>query len=51
MWKLEFNVFNVILKIWSLKKKTHKIHMNNDPCKVFKKYAFGTKNLKNKQKL
>ncbi len=25
--------------------------MNNDPCKTFKKYAFGIKNLKNKQKL
>ncbi len=22
--------------------------MNNDPCKVFKKYVFGTKNLKTK---
>ncbi len=25
--------------------------MNNDPCKAFKKYAFGTNKLKNKQKL
>ncbi len=25
--------------------------MNNAPRKAFKKYAFGTKNLKNKQKL
>ncbi len=25
--------------------------MNNDPFKTFKKYAFGTKKLKNKQKL
>jgi hypothetical protein len=25
--------------------------MNNEPCKAFKKYAFGTKKLKNKQKL
>jgi hypothetical protein len=25
--------------------------MNNDLCKVFKKYAFGTKKLKNNQKL
>jgi hypothetical protein len=25
--------------------------MNNDPCKVFKKYAFGIKKLKNKKKL
>jgi len=32
------------------KKKTHKIHMNNDPCKTFKKYVFGTKKLKKKKK-
>ncbi len=25
--------------------------MNNSPCRAFKKYAFGTKNLKNKQKI
>jgi hypothetical protein len=25
--------------------------MNNDPCKIFKKYVFRTKKLKNKQKL
>jgi hypothetical protein len=25
--------------------------MNNDPSKVFKKYAFGEKKLKNEQKL
>jgi len=25
--------------------KTHKVHMNNDPSKVFKKYAFGIQKL------
>jgi len=33
-----------------LKGKPTKVQMNNDPCKAFKKYAFGTKKLKNKQK-
>jgi hypothetical protein len=46
-----FNVINVIFKLGSLKRKTHKVHMINDPSKAFKKYAFGTKKLKNKQKL
>jgi hypothetical protein len=39
------------LKFGSLKRETHKVHMNNDPCKAFKKYVFGAKKLKNKQKL
>jgi hypothetical protein len=51
MWKLVFNVFNVILKILNFKKKTHKIHMNNGPCKAFKKYAFGTIFFKKNKKL
>jgi hypothetical protein len=29
-----------------LKKKTHKVHMNNAPSKVFKKYGFGGNFLK-----
>jgi len=28
--------------------KTHKVHMNNDPSKTFKKYAFGKKKFKKK---
>ncbi len=51
MWKLIFNVIDVILKFGGPKKKTHKVHMINDPCKALKKYAFGTKKLKNKKKL
>jgi hypothetical protein len=51
MWKLVFNVIDVILKFESLKKKTHKVQRNNAPSKTFKKYDFGTKKLKNKQKL
>jgi len=31
--------------------KTHNLKKNNDPFKTFKKYVFGTKKLKNKQKL
>jgi hypothetical protein len=49
MWKLVFNIVDVILKSESPKRKTYKVHMNNAPCKAFKKYAFGTKKLK-KQK-
>jgi hypothetical protein len=41
MWKLVFNVANVIWKFFF--KKTHKVHMNNDMCKAFKKCVFGTK--------
>jgi len=46
MWKLVFNVTDVIFLIGSSKRKTHKVHMNNSPCIVVKKYAFGTKKLK-----
>ncbi len=42
---------NVIFQFGSPKKTTHKVHMNNAPSKTFKKYAFGTNKLKNKQKL
>jgi hypothetical protein len=49
MWKFVFSVTNVIFKFESPKKKTHKVRMNNDPYKNFKKYDFGTKKLKNKQ--
>jgi hypothetical protein len=51
MWKLVFNVIDVIFKFGSPKRKTHKVDMNSDPYKTFKTYAFGTKNLTNKQKL
>jgi len=46
MWKLKFNVIDVIFKFGSLEKKTHQIHMNNDPCKAFKKMLLGQKNWK-----
>jgi len=39
---------NVIFQFGSPKKTTQKVHMTIVPCKTFKKYAFGTKNLKNK---
>jgi hypothetical protein len=34
-----------------LKGKTHKVHRNNAPSKTFLKCAFGTKKMKNKQKV
>jgi hypothetical protein len=34
---------NVIFQFKSLKRTTHKVHMNSAPSKNFKKYAFGTK--------
>jgi hypothetical protein len=51
MWKVVFNVNGVIFKFESPKRKTHEIHKNNAPSKIFKKYDFGSKYLKNKQKL
>ncbi len=50
MWKLVFNVADVIFWFGSLKRKTHKVQRNNAPSKTSKTYAFGTKKLKNKQK-
>jgi hypothetical protein len=44
------NVIDVILKFGSPKRKTHKVHINNSPSKALKKYAFGTKRLKIKNK-
>ncbi len=46
MWKLVFNVANVIFKFGSPKRKTHKVHKNNAPSKTFKKYDFGITFLK-----
>jgi hypothetical protein len=51
MWKLVFNVIDVIFKFENPKRKIVKVRMNNNPCKAFKKYVFGTIFLKNKQKL
>ncbi len=51
MWKLVFNVVDVIFKLGNPKKKTHKVQRNNAPSKTFKKYAFGIKILRNKIKL
>jgi hypothetical protein len=51
MWKLVFNVSNVIFQFGSPKRKTHKVHKNNAPSKTFEKYAFGTIFLKKKKNL
>ncbi len=45
MWKLIFNFVDAIFKFESPKRKTHKVHKNNVPCKTFKKYAFGIKKI------
>jgi hypothetical protein len=37
-------------KFGSPKKKTHKIQMNNDPCKTFKNICFWDKEIENKIK-
>jgi hypothetical protein len=41
MWNYIFNVIDVILKLGSPKRKTHKIHMINDPSKTFENICFG----------
>jgi len=43
MWNYIFNVIDVILKLGSPKRKTHKIHMINDPSKTFENICFGDK--------
>jgi len=42
---------NVIFWFVSPKRKTYKVQRNSAPFKIFKKYVFETKKLKNKQKL
>jgi hypothetical protein len=43
MWKLVFNVFDVIFKFESPKRKTHKVHKNNAPSKTFQNICFWEK--------
>jgi hypothetical protein len=45
------NVIDVILKFGSPWKKLHKVHKIMSRLKVLKAYVFGTKELKDKQKL
>jgi hypothetical protein len=45
MWKLVFNIVDVILKIGSLKRKTNKVHKNNVPFKTFKNVYFCDKKI------
>jgi hypothetical protein len=45
MWKFICNVIDVIFKFGGPKKKTHKVHMNNDPFKAFKNTCFGDKKI------
>ncbi len=49
MWKLVFNIIDVILKFGSPKRNTHKVQRNNAPFKTFKKYALGQRNWKTKK--
>ncbi len=39
------------LNLENPKRKTHKIHMNNSPCKTIKKYVFGTKKFEKQTKI
>jgi len=43
MWKLVFNVVDVIFWFESPKRKTHKVQRNNAPSKTFKKFEKQTK--------
>ncbi len=43
MWKLVFNVVDVIFWFGSLKRKTHKVQRNNAPSKTFKNILLGQK--------
>jgi hypothetical protein len=51
MWKLVFNVVDVILKFESPKKKTHKVQRNNAPSKNFKKNWFWDKKIEKQTKI
>ncbi len=48
---LTLTKIDVIFQFGSFKRTTHKVHMNNVSSKTFKKYVFGRKKLKKKQKL
>jgi hypothetical protein len=50
MWKLVFNVANVIFELGIPKKETHKVHRNNAPSKTFKK-CFWEKEIEKQKKL
>ncbi len=43
IWKIVFNVVDIIFKFESPKNKTHKVQRNNAPSKTFKKILLGQK--------
>jgi len=51
MWKLVFNVIDVIFEFGNLKKKTHKVHTNNVPFKTFKSICFWDKEIEKQKKI
>jgi hypothetical protein len=51
MWKLVFNVIDVIFKYGSLERKVHKVHMNNEPCKAFKNICFWDREIEKQTKI
>jgi hypothetical protein len=51
MWKLVFNLVDVILIFGSPKRKTHKVHTNNAHVKLFKNMFLGQKKLKKQKKI
>jgi len=40
-----YNVIDVIFQLGNLKRKTQKVHMNNNPCKHFKNICFWDKEI------
>jgi DNA uptake protein ComE-like DNA-binding protein len=46
MSKLTSKYIDVILQFENLEKKTHKVHINKAPCKIFKKMVLGKKKIK-----
>jgi hypothetical protein len=51
MWKLLFNVIDIIFQFGSLKGKTHKVQKNNAPFKTFKNTCFWDKEIEKQIKL
>ncbi len=51
MWKLVFNVVNVIFWFWSSREKTHKVQRNNASFKTFKNICFWDKNFEKQTKI
>jgi hypothetical protein len=51
LWKIVFNVANVIFNFGNHKRKTPKVHKNNAPSKIFKKKCFCDKKIEKQTKI